>query len=231
MKSYYAIETPLRYYGFVPVETEVGENESDLFIDGRLELKSDISRWKTMPHKRHANLPVSFGLTRLTSDIGRSDRPSLLAANRPSLEAMDMFIKEYGLLDAQTTSDEEGNTYFRQSAMGFEICQHTLQEAWKGTAQGLKNVRRQVQKKLRVTPIVEAEHVNFMTEQLWPFICMLFLRDYAAGITAICKIPDCPRKPYFLRAREGQIYCSHECAVLANVRRFREFHANKKRKK
>lgn len=37
----------------------------------------------------------------------------------------------------------------------------------------------------------------------------------------ICANPDCPH-PYFLQKRKGQIYCSHPCAVLINVRRFRE---------
>lgn len=233
MKLYYAIETPLRYYSLVPKVTEFG----DLFIKGRLESEIDVFRWKEMPHECLANLPLSFGLTRSTSELGLSslERSELshsrVEANRPSLEAMDMFIKRYGLLAAETSSDEDGNVYFRESAMGFWVCQNTLQEAWKGNAHELKNMRKQVQRKLKVTPIIEAEHVNFTTEQLWPFICMLFFRDYAAGIIAICKIPDCPRTPYFLRAREGQVYCSHECAVLANVRRFREFHSNRKRRK
>jgi len=238
MKSYYAIETPLRYYGFAPEVTEVGEKEGDLSIDGRLESEIDISRWKEMPHECLANLPLSFNLSRSTSELGLSslERSELsrsrVEANRPSLEAMDMFIKRYGLLAAETSSDEDGNVYFRESAFGFVVCQNTLQEAWKGNARELRNMRKQVQRKLRVGPTVEAGRIGFVTEQLWPFVCMLFFRDYAAGKTKVCANPDCPH-PYFLKERKGQMYCSHPCAVLINVRRFRgrEREADRKRGK
>lgn len=40
------------------------------------------------------------------------------------------------------------------------------------------------------------------------------------SLIRMCENPDCPT-PYFLEARKGQKYCSHKCAVLINVRRFR----------
>jgi PAS domain-containing protein len=48
----------------------------------------------------------------------------------------------------------------------------------------------------------------------------LFLRDCGAKKTRVCVNPDCPA-PYFLQTRKGQKFCTHRCAVLVNVRRFR----------
>lgn len=43
----------------------------------------------------------------------------------------------------------------------------------------------------------------------------------------ICENPDCP-SPQFAQQRRGQKYCTHKCAVLMNVRRFRARLSNKK---
>jgi hypothetical protein len=46
-------------------------------------------------------------------------------------------------------------------------------------------------------------------------ILMLFLRDHAAGKTAICANPDCPA-PYFLKSRRTQKICeAGECVAWA----------------
>jgi hypothetical protein len=58
------------------------------------------------------------------------------------------------------------------------------------------------------------------TEKLWSYLCYLFLVDYAEKRIGVCDRKDCPT-PYFIRQRRGQRYCSHDCAVLENVRRFR----------
>ena len=47
------------------------------------------------------------------------------------------------------------------------------------------------------------------------------LQDCAAEKLGVCANPDCPAR-FFLKVRRGQNFCSHRCAVLINVRRFRE---------
>lgn len=66
-----------------------------------------------------------------------------------------------------------------------------------------------------------ADALTIFVDDFWHFIRAAFLIDYKAGRTAVCKNPDCPA-PYFLRSRKGQEFCTHKCAVLINVRRFRE---------
>ena len=63
--------------------------------------------------------------------------------------------------------------------------------------------------------------VEIAVLELWNLVRFLFLRDYAAGKTRVCANKDCS-SPHFLERREGQKYCTHKCAVLMNVRRFRE---------
>lgn len=58
------------------------------------------------------------------------------------------------------------------------------------------------------------------TEELWDYMRYLLLTDYAEQRLGVCDRADCPT-PYFVQQRKGQRYCSHDCAVLENVRRFR----------
>jgi hypothetical protein len=63
--------------------------------------------------------------------------------------------------------------------------------------------------------------MEIVIEDLWTLIRVLFSRDRWDDRTRKCKSPDCPA-PYFLAVRQGQKFCSQRCAVLVNVRRFRE---------
>jgi hypothetical protein len=46
----------------------------------------------------------------------------------------------------------------------------------------------------------------FNVKNLWTFVCLLLVRDRAAGKTAICANPDC-QTPYFLKGRKDQKIC------------------------
>jgi predicted RNA-binding Zn ribbon-like protein len=56
---------------------------------------------------------------------------------------------------------------------------------------------------------------------MWTVVRVAFLMDYKIGRIKVCGNPDCVT-PYFVESRKGQEFCSHKCAVLINVRRFRE---------
>jgi hypothetical protein len=78
--------------------------------------------------------------------------------------------------------------------------------------------------------ITEGGGIEIVAQDLWSFARLAFLRDYALGNTQICNNPDCNRTPYFLQSKKGQKFCEHRCAVLANVRRFRNGESKPKHK-
>jgi len=57
--------------------------------------------------------------------------------------------------------------------------------------------------------------IEMTPKDLLGTIFLLFLRDHAAGKTAICANPDC-HSPYFIRKRRTQKYCeSGPCTEFA----------------
>ena len=50
------------------------------------------------------------------------------------------------------------------------------------------------------------KRAELLPNDLWAALVGLFLRDHAAGRTAICANPNCPN-PYFIRKRKTQKYC------------------------
>jgi hypothetical protein len=92
-----------------------------------------------------------------------------------------------------------------------------LRQAWKGNEEVLEQMLVDLRAPLRVQPA----GLEITVEDLWTLIRLLFLRDWLDGRAKVCDSPDCPA-PYFLASRKGQKFCSQRCAVLVNVRRFRE---------
>jgi hypothetical protein len=66
-------------------------------------------------------------------------------------------------------------------------------------------------------------------DALWPLIQVMFIQDWTEKRIKKCGNPDCPA-PYFCAVRQGQKFCSQKCAVLINVRHFREREAALKAK-
>jgi hypothetical protein len=60
-----------------------------------------------------------------------------------------------------------------------------------------------------------------ITDDLWNFIRLSFLRDHLAGRTKICENPNCSA-PYFIQTRRRKVYCSHDCAVAQASRNYRQ---------
>ncbi len=202
MRSYYAAQARIRYYGAIPdsVWTERDAGNVVRLYASQETLPSDpVSvRWKEPPHVFLANLP-------LDKETGLLD-----------LKALAKFTRTYGVLFAHQ---------FRRQRMidpvKIQGLQELLQRAWRGQLEGLDKIEME-----NIAPEIEfsatRDGIELRVSDLWTLIRILFLRDYAAGRAQVCAITDCPRTPYFLRSRKGQMFCSHPCAVLANVRRFRE---------
>jgi len=52
-------------------------------------------------------------------------------------------------------------------------------------------------------------------KSVWALVCLLIVRDRAAGRTAVCANPECPA-PYFLKSRKTQKICeAGECVAWA----------------
>jgi|SRR5271168_1306016 len=109
----------------------------------------------------------------------------------------------------------------------FVALQKLLWLAWQGDPGALQDVSGDLASALNLR--AGAEGLELEVPDLWALIRLLFLQDHAKGKTKVCTNPDC-QKLCFLQARKGQIYCSHECAVLINVRRFRDRNAGRARK-
>ena len=67
---------------------------------------------------------------------------------------------------------------------------------------------------------VRISAIEIEPQHLWDFTRLLFMRDYLVGDIGVCENPDCVTR-YFVKKRKGQVYCCHKCAVLMNVRAFR----------
>ena len=62
---------------------------------------------------------------------------------------------------------------------------------------------------------LETGEVIISIKSIWALICLLIVRDQAAGKTAVCANPECPA-PYFLKSRKTQKICeAGECVAWA----------------
>ncbi len=110
-----------------------------------------------------------------------------------------------------------------------ERMQALLQRAWRGESGAIADIekgdpncpRDPVYRKIEVDWSIGSKGIVATALNLWSFMRIAFLQDCATARTRVCGNQDCPT-PFFLQARKGQKYCSHKCAVLINVRRFRK---------
>ena len=142
------------------------------------------------------------------------EQPHVALVNlRDEAEAVDAYIKRY----------EFGVPARHRMGRGMvRIVRDALRKAWSGDKEGV----RWAQERL------DAEHVNlafkiagFVVEprSLMGAVCLLVLRDTAAGKTAICANPDC-QSPYFIRKRTTQKFCeAGPCTAEAQREQKREW--------
>jgi hypothetical protein len=214
MKHYYATVAQIRYYGQVPktvgkaAEAVWGTGvESTLFGENVLTRAAwtdflEAAREQPFDLSRRKE-PVHERLANMTLDV----------------DSIYVFTKAWGFLDAEVAPDGRLVT----QPQHLEQFQDLLQRAWKGESKALSEIEKDV--KARVD--VGAKGIDIAVVDLWNLVRLSFLRDHKVGRTKVCANKDCP-SPYFLEQRKGQKYCTHKCAVLMNVRRFRERQAKTK---
>jgi hypothetical protein len=213
--SYYELSTRIRYYGHLPESTEVRDGHVFGVLGAEM---ANPAQWKEPPHERLANLPThdtrAEGLVLTTKPVSGLADP----------KAMESFVKRHGVLWGRI---RQSTGSFDEDAVRFASAQDLLRRAWTDDSVAIREIEEQVEDALEARPSVRAGGIEVTIENLWSFICVLFLRDYVAGKVKVCANSDCPH-PYFLEKRKGQKYCSHPCAVLLNVRRFRKRQAKAK---
>jgi len=214
MNSYYDIRARVRYYGQLPrnvrrkwesghdpagrsVKYEVVLGEMDFASDGFMSDAIPIPADKPVDLSQRRE-SVHEDLANLVLDAGSLYR----------------FTKSWGFLNGQV---EHNNRAFRTRPEDIAIYQSLLRRAWKGERRAIDDIARKVVARINVNPT----GVEIAVDDPWNFASLLFLLDHAVGITKVCTNPDCS-SPYFLQQRRGQKFCTHKCAVLINVRRFRE---------
>jgi hypothetical protein len=189
MKSYYDINTAIRYHG--------PSSESVRTENGRVSFTvgppfTGTPRWKQPPHDYLAGLNVS---------------------EKESVHAVLYFTRRFGPMADRRIGDQVWIDIPR-----FLSLQELLQDAWHGAQDALEEIMVGLIAELELE--VRPQGLELQLRDLWTLIRLLFLRDYARGKAKVCANPDCST-PCFVQARRGQKYCSHNCAVLINVRRFR----------
>jgi len=93
--------------------------------------------------------------------------------------------------------------------------QAELRQAWRGDQNALRFVHESVESHMKTTWDFRRAKPEVAAEDLWSTICVLFLRDRAAGKTAICANPNC-LSPFFLKKRRTQKFCdAGDCVAYA----------------
>lgn len=197
--SYVKVTSILQYRGLNPQSVAVGDDGT---ISGTL--GNEIKAWKTPPHVALANLSLS---------------PQAIAS----------FVRRYGVLGDIVGTVGEAGTKESSQSVGFTLspsfvseAQRLLRLAWRGDRSALLQVEDVVKQiNLQVAPsLVRREQIAFETSDLWRYLCFAFSIDYIDGKTKTCTNLDCEH-PYFVQKRKDQQFCSHRCAVVINVKRYR----------
>lgn len=82
---------------------------------------------------------------------------------------------------------------------------HDFRRAWRGEEDAVRWVQHFLDQ-ANFSFTVQRGQVTMEPKSLLYTICLLFLRDYTAGKTAICANPNC-HSPYFIQKRRTQKYC------------------------
>ena len=219
MQSYYALNAQIRYYGTVPGKAWL-EKDADSVV--RMKVSGgthsvDPAKWKEPPHVALANLrgavlldPLAAG--KFTRTYGVLPEFATDPTTDPSLPNIGDLLAHYP------------EAWQKISLGRIQSWRWLLRGAWRGSPGQLD----QIIKDSPETQLAATRDgvVIQKVGDLWTLIWILFLKDRAAGRAKVCANADCPF-PYFLRARKGQVFCSHPCAVLVNVRRFRKARRSK----
>jgi hypothetical protein len=221
MRSHYAITAAIRYYGQLPTDVRVENGQivcspppKLLAALGVMTIPEPGMRWTRIRH----NKPFSFSVWK--------EPPHVVFANlqidRRDLGPVVKFTREYG----QVVGTQDGGVY-RVHLRAVAEFQSLVRRAWQGDADDLQTILRSSDVRFSIGPKEKELSIGTLPSLIAAFT----LQDCSQAKLGECANPECPA-PFFLKVRRGQNFCSHRCAVLINVRRFRERekHLTKRRK-
>jgi hypothetical protein len=177
----------------------------------------NVADWKEPPHKSLANMPAL---------PPTGEWQPLHGVTPVDPEAAKAFIRKYGLFHIETYSRriessevgdfaETAGSRFVVHSEEFAEAQKLFRRAWVGEPSVLQQIqqdaRRSVEiglKEVNTGKTGQAEGIELVATSLLKFMCILFLRDYAAGKISKCANPTCPA-PYFIRSRKTQKVCEY----------------------
>ena len=200
MAGYYATRAQIRYYGPTAENVHIRAGHVHATVGAAI----DGAPRRKAPHEYLVGLDLDEWQTDRIAQFTRLFGP--LAPRRHSSKALLGGDIESGEPVSINTGDFLG-------------LQGLLRDAWRGNNGALNEIARGVTGDLDLQ--AHPDGLEIVARDLWALTRLLFLRDYASGKAKLCTNPDC-ETPYFLVVRRGQKFCSHACAVLINVRRFRE---------
>ena len=223
MRSHYALTGTLTYYRTLPTFAEL-RNVEAVVLDY---LKGYSHHTSSELAGKHRQLKDLAGISSPVDmiEVGKEkpsegpfnfsrwkDAPHVALANlRDDAAAVLRFTRTYGVLERDYKG---GPTHIALSDV-FQF-RDVLRRAWEGNHDAFLQMLDNVKARLWVV----SSGVGIDIEDLRTLIQVMFARDRWDRRTKKCANPDCAA-PYFLAVRKGQKFCSHGCAVLINVRRFR----------
>jgi len=200
VKTYYATQAVIRYYG-----------------------PGFERRWPDSPHVLLANRQMNHAVLKMFTKVyGPLYVPRRILAE-------DLVIRKSK--DPLGTALQLARTFVPDLNRAIEM-QKLLRRAWKGDQFAIVELEHGLmQNGLRpwfgvtdkVLGLKDAPNdaLTLWADDIWTVVRIAFLMDYKLRRAKVCSNPDC-QTPYFVESRKGQEFCCHKCAVLINVRRFRE---------
>lgn len=216
-KSYYTLTTQLLPGWHLPHGGHgIKDGQLEIALGPRL---ADVGTWTDPPHVALANLGYNPNL-----GGGLADQ-----------KAMAAFIKRYGALGVSPEEVGEAGDPVWLSLETFHLTQERLRAAWR------KRDHRLFVDPDRLKGATGYEHVLRLNWEMrdgelvmrlaswYDYVAILLARDVAERRARVCGNPNCVA-PFFVANRTDTMYCSHPCAVVVNVHRFRRRQQRRRRK-
>ncbi len=212
-------DAPLPKTTVLSIQKDIAGGVHSYIIEGTTETeRASVPGWDEPPHRVFANLPAAEAKLQPAME----PRPIQPAAAQAFIEKYGVMLNRLGLPAG-----------FRVNSRDLSFAQSLLRRAWQGDAAAivplqtvgvksdsiLQTERAIEEAQPRVEASVLARGIELTASDLWSFICVLFLRDHAAGRTGVCVNPDCPA-PYFLKRRRTQKFCEAGTCVAHAQRQY-----------
>jgi hypothetical protein len=172
---------------------------------GEILARRAYTGWKELPHRALVNLPTYDEQGKPITRPG----PGL----RIDPKSVERFVRTYGVLRGARI---DGRAFTQDIAEVAER-QDVLRQRWlqanrvvEFDSSMMEDMEWEVQRTdppvFRATIFQASAFVLLTTEDLWKFICYLFLWDCWNRKIGVCENPDCPA-PYFVKSRVDQKFC------------------------